>query len=117
MMKKLLWVVLLSGCATVEVPPTGSPAAWEAFGQQQGEQGKIKLTQAQMLKQDEQQLMDEQLYQAYSQGYEQGRQQYCQQSAYLLGVSGKYYLGVCDDINIWFRQDYASGRHSTAGEL
>ncbi|MGC9551502.1 hypothetical protein ACP45F_08550 [Vibrio metoecus] len=67
-MKKLLWLVLLGGCANIDMPPTGSPSAWQAFGVQQGEQGKLKITQAQMLKQDEQGLMDEQLYQAYSQG-------------------------------------------------
>ncbi|EGR1070736.1 DUF2799 domain-containing protein [Vibrio cholerae] len=114
MMKKLLWMLLLSGCATSQLPQTGDAAAWQAFGVQQGELGRMKMTQAQMLKQDEQQLVDSQIYKAYSLGYEQGVQEYCQQSAYVLGISGKPYFGVCGDMNSDFQRYYDAGRNSTA---
>lgn len=51
---------------------------------------------------------------AYAAGYEIGLERYCEQNAYILGVKGQQYLGICDEMNIWFKDDYISGRKSTA---
>ncbi len=54
---------------------------------------------------------------AYQEGYEMGKEEYCQQSAYMLGVVGKPYLGICYDVDPFFQQDYNSGRSSNVGRL
>ena len=53
---------------------------------------------------------------AYQSGYQEGKKEYCEQSAYMLGVRDMPYFGICDDIDPFFKQNYESGRTSTAGE-
>ncbi|MDN2482172.1 DUF2799 domain-containing protein [Vibrio agarivorans] len=108
-------LLLLSACSTVMTPDSVQKSDWQAFGLEQGEKGLIKLSQNKLQDKDTTGQFNSDLYLAYSDGYEVGRGEYCQQSAYMLGVTGRPYYGVCDNINIWFRQDYQSGRLSTAG--
>ncbi|MBO0216953.1 DUF2799 domain-containing protein, partial [Vibrio sp. Vb2880] len=44
-----------------------------------------------------------------------GKQEYCEQSAYMLGVIGRPYFGICDDVDPFFQHDYDAGRMSSAG--
>ncbi|CAH8196808.1 DUF2799 domain-containing protein [Vibrio aestuarianus] len=106
----LLLTFVLFGCAVQPTPTTSVNSDWLQFGLQQGERGLLKLSVEKLATSDE-------LYLAYSDGYEQGRAMYCQQNAYILGVIGKPYLGVCDKDNVFFQQDYISGRQSTAGRF
>ena len=57
------------------------------------------------------------IYQSYLAGYKAGQAEYCQKDAYILGVKGEPYNGICDVIDWTFREDYSSGRHSTAGGM
>lgn len=52
---------------------------------------------------------------AYQKGYQEGKQEYCEQSAYMLGVVGRPYFGICDDVDPFFQHDYDAGRMSSAG--
>jgi len=54
---------------------------------------------------------------AYQNGYQEGKQEYCEQSAYMLGVVGRPYFGICDDVDPFFQHDYDAGRMSSAGAL
>ncbi|MDR9826867.1 DUF2799 domain-containing protein [Vibrio sp. FNV 38] len=115
---KLFSLLLLSGsivgCAAIETPQSTSASVWHSYGLEQGEKGWVKLTQARLTELDTTQTFNQELYAAYTQGYEVGRDNYCQQSAFDLGLSGNTYLGVCDRQYPNYRQQYVSGK--TAAE-
>ncbi|MGY3568607.1 DUF2799 domain-containing protein [Vibrio paucivorans] len=110
----LMSAMLLTACAHSPLPLTAESSGWEAFGKQQALDGQLKISQQSLEKRADVSVWNPDLYSAYSIGYEMGKQEYCSQSAYILGVKQERYLGICDDINIFFQQDYVSGRHSTA---
>ena len=56
--------------------------------------------------------MCENLYAAYGQGYEVGKTQYCSQNPRTLGRRGETYLGICDDVDKWFRFNFERGAES-----
>ncbi|EKM22141.1 hypothetical protein VCHENC03_3280 [Vibrio sp. HENC-03] len=76
---------------------------WKQYGMQRAEAGDTKLSMQEFNKDDE-------LYMAYSNGYESGRANYCAQDAFTLGESRRYYRGICDDLDDRFRREYELGR-------
>ena len=115
---KTLFVVItlmLAGCSVAPTPMTTAASDWADYGQQRAEQGFIKQSESKLAKLDSQDYLNSELYLAYDNGYEQGRQTYCSQSAYMLGVMGKPYRGICERLDPFFYQDYVSGKNSTAG--
>ncbi|MGF1697391.1 DUF2799 domain-containing protein [Vibrio lamellibrachiae] len=113
---KYLWllVVLFTvGCAQLMTPESIAEADWAEFGKQRGLDGQLFHSQERLAKHDSQDILTDELYMAYSTGYDEGKVEYCSQSAHMLGVMGKPYRGVCDDIKTFFRQDYNSGRESS----
>ncbi|CAM4295296.1 DUF2799 domain-containing protein [Vibrio agarivorans] len=113
-----MWTLLASavigGCSSLEVPSSSLAADWQAYGLEHGQKGWVKLTQERMGELDNNQVFTADLYQAYTDGYEQGRDAYCEQSAFELGLSGATYLGVCDYKDPKYYQKYVSGQ--TAAE-
>ncbi|MCK6263090.1 DUF2799 domain-containing protein [Vibrio sp. ZSDE26] len=108
----LLITLFVVGCAQLSTPESMAEADWSEFGKQRGVEGQLFHSQERLAKYDTQGVLTDELYMAYENGYGEGKAEYCSQSAHMLGVMGKPYRGVCDDINIWFRQDYDSGRQS-----
>lgn len=109
--------LLLAGCSAVPVPMSGETSDWQQYGMQRGESGLIQQSQAKLAKLDQSGQFNPQLYQAYVTGYQLGNRQYCQQDAFMLGIKGMPYMGVCDDIDPMFNYNYMSGRNSTAGRI
>ncbi|WP_159656895.1 DUF2799 domain-containing protein [Vibrio atypicus] len=109
--------LFVAGCAAVPTPQSDSAAAWSQYGETRGEQGYLKQSESRLAKLDDLGILTPELYAAYLDGYQAGRGVYCEQDAYILGVKGMPYYGVCDDLNPFFNQDYISGRNSTAGRL
>lgn len=112
-----LGLLLLAGCASQPTPVSSVESDWYDFGQSRGEKGYFQQSEKQLAKLDQDNYLNQDLYSAYVAGYEDGRRSYCGQNAYMLGVTGKPYLGVCDQLDPFFRQDYMSGRNSTAGSM
>lgn len=110
-------LLLLAGCSAQPLPISNVEQDWYEFGQQRAENGWLKQSAQTLAKRDLEGLMTPKLYLAYESGYAQGQQTYCAQSAYVLGVTGKPYNGICDRLDPFFYQDYVSGRHSTAGTM
>lgn len=110
-----LIVLILVGCSAQPTPLTTVESDWSDYGKGRAEQGLMKQSEAKLAKLDTTGAFSNELYLAYDNGYEEGRQTYCAQSAYMLGVIGKPYLGLCDKIDPFFYQDYVSGKNSTAG--
>jgi hypothetical protein len=112
---KIIWVSLfaatLVACAQNSGPNSTSQQDWFQFGEQQALVGYEKQNDDE-LKQSSQVSVDSELYQAYSAGYEQGRQEYCQQDPKILGKKGEMYRGICDDIRPTFRIWYNNGKAS-----
>ena len=96
-------LLLLVGCSN-STPPSGTDSMqWNQYGMQRAEAGDTKLSMQELNKDDE-------LYMAYSNGYETGRDNYCAQEAFSLGESRRYYRGICDEIDDRFRREYELGR-------
>ncbi|KGY11143.1 hypothetical protein NM22_17260 [Vibrio tubiashii] len=114
-LKLVLATLLLAGCTSQPPPLSSVDSDWFDYGKQRAEQGLLKQSEIKLAKLDQSGIFNQDLYLAYSNGYEQGRADYCSQSAYMLGVMGKPYAGICERIDPFFQQDYISGRQSTAG--
>ncbi|NVD07611.1 DUF2799 domain-containing protein [Vibrio sp. JPW-9-11-11] len=112
-----LVLLLLAGCSGQPLPMSNLEQDWYEFGQQRAENGWLKQSSSTLAKRDSAGLLTPQLYLAYENGYANGQLAYCAQSAYMLGVTGKPYHGICDKQDPFFYQDYISGRHSTAGSM
>ncbi|MGR5058166.1 DUF2799 domain-containing protein [Vibrio rotiferianus] len=96
-------LLMLVGCSN-STPPSGTDSMqWNQYGMQRAEAGDTKLSMQELNKDDE-------LYMAYSNGYETGRANYCAQDAFSLGESRRYYRGICDEIDGRFRREYELGR-------
>ncbi|NLS12417.1 DUF2799 domain-containing protein [Vibrio sp. SM6] len=102
----LMFVV---GCAGIPFPSGQQQAsAWEQFGQDQALEGQRKLSQRGLGGQVAGMTVAQ--YQAYSQGWEIGRIQYCDQDARNVGLRDFTYRGICDTIDPLFRSQYYEGR-------
>ncbi|HAS6349287.1 DUF2799 domain-containing protein [Vibrio sp. IRLE0018] len=110
-------LILLVGCVQTPLPQSEQVSDWHRFGEETALDGKLALSEARLLKLAQPRELSTSLLTSYQMGYQEGKQQYCQQNAYLLGVIGKPYYGICDDVDPFFKQDYVSGQMSTAGGL
>ncbi|WGW00651.1 DUF2799 domain-containing protein [Vibrio sp. YMD68] len=108
----LLVVLFMVGCAQVQTPDSYAVNDWAEFGKQRAIDGQLYDSQSRLNKLDEKGVLNDNLYMAYDKGYQEGKAEYCAQDARMLGVSGKPYRGICDDVNVFFRADYDSGRES-----
>ncbi len=89
-------VVILVGCSAQ--PRSKNSLVWQAYGYEEAVAGQEKLT-----------ILKGELADSYSQGYEVGRQEYCEQDAFELGKLQRPYHGICDEINPDFRAAYSEG--------
>ncbi len=89
---------VVAGCSIQ--PDTTSFAAddWHTYGYEEGVAGHVQLTSVTGVNGA-----------SYMEGYELGRQEYCQQDALELGKLQYPYRGVCDEINPDFRAAYVEG--------
>ncbi|EHW0641335.1 DUF2799 domain-containing protein [Vibrio parahaemolyticus] len=108
-------MMLLSACAQTTLPASTSVTDWQAFGKQSALDGLRELSQERIAKLDGTNHATPELIMAYQNGYQEGKQEYCEQSAYMLGVVGRPYFGICDDVDPFFQHDYDAGRMSSAG--
>ncbi|TOF82897.1 hypothetical protein CGJ12_03995 [Vibrio parahaemolyticus] len=104
-------MMLLSACAQTTLPASTSVTDWQAFGKQSALDGLRELSKERIAKLDGTNHATPELIMAYQNGY----QEYCEQSAYMLGVVGRPYFGICDDVDPFFQHDYDAGRMSSAG--
>ncbi|WP_047047366.1 DUF2799 domain-containing protein [Vibrio mexicanus] len=109
--------ILLMACAATPGPESSSAQAWKDFGQQQALKGSILQSENRLMKSDTKGELNNELYKAYQEGYRVGKEEYCNQNAYKMGVMGEPYLGICYDIKPFFQQDYDNGRNSGTGRL
>ncbi|MEZ8825517.1 DUF2799 domain-containing protein [Vibrio amylolyticus] len=108
----LLIALFAVGCAQVSTPTSMAANDWAEYGKQRGLEGHWQDSQDRLTKQDLNGVLSDELYMAYEQGYGDGKTEYCSQDARMLGVAGKPYRGICDDVDVWFRQDYNAGLES-----
>ncbi|WP_234495313.1 DUF2799 domain-containing protein [Vibrio maritimus] len=100
----ILIFLLIAGCTSTNFPTDGSVDSWNQFGYVEAKKGYSKKDQ------DYLQLSEQTLFDAYSKGYEKGRAEFCEQDAYKLGIMGKPYTGICDELDWRFRMRYNDGR-------
>ncbi|OEF30282.1 DUF2799 domain-containing protein [Vibrio splendidus] len=113
-MKYILLVlsVMLFGCAQTPPPTSMNTTDWQSFGEEMALKGKTKQTEASLAEAASSPSIDADLYAAYDQGYEVGKTQYCSQNPRALGRRGETYLGICDDVDKWFRFSFERGAES-----
>ncbi|ANP63557.1 MULTISPECIES: DUF2799 domain-containing protein [Vibrio] len=107
--------LLLAACAQTTLPTSNNVTDWQVFGKQSALDGLRELSEERIAKLDDVNHATAELIMAYQAGYQQGKQEYCEQSAYMLGVIGRPYFGICDDVDPFFQHDYDAGRMSSAG--
>ncbi|MDA0111135.1 DUF2799 domain-containing protein [Vibrio sp. La 4.2.2] len=107
----IIGLLIMSGCAQQVSLTSVMPQDWQQHGQEQALIGYEKLS-VQQLQSSTTIDFTEDLYQAYSNGYEEGRIAYCQQDPSILGKRGEMYRGICDDIKPTFRTWYNNGKAS-----
>ncbi len=91
-------VAVLAGCSAQPDTTSFNAADWQAYGYEEGAAGHVQLTSVSGANGT-----------SYIEGYELGRQEYCEQDALELGKLQRPYHGVCDDINPDFRAAYVEG--------
>lgn len=107
--------LILAACAQTTLPTSSNVTDWQAFGKQSALDGLRVLSEDRIAALDGSNHATPELIMAYQTGYQQGKQEYCEQSAYMLGVIGRPYFGICDDLDPFFQHDYDAGRMSSAG--
>lgn len=109
-------VLMLSACVQTRLPSSMDAADWRAFGKQSALDGLRALSEERIAELGNSNKAPPELIMAYQAGYQEGKQEYCEQSAYMLGVIGRPYFGICDDVDPFFQRDYDAGRFSSAAE-
>ncbi|MGF1779637.1 DUF2799 domain-containing protein [Vibrio nomapromontoriensis] len=108
----LILGLLMVGCVQLQ-PPTGDDnQAWQEFGQAWAMKGYVIKDRSE-LEQDTPSLSLAQ-YKQYQMGYALGKETYCQQDPFVLGLNGKIYYGICQDISRTFLEEYWRGKQSRA---
>ncbi|MGF1721554.1 DUF2799 domain-containing protein [Vibrio kyushuensis] len=105
----VLLTMVLVGCAQLATPDSLLESEWAEFGKQRGEKGYLRHSQPKLEELDQQGILTDTLYAAYDTGYKEGQSEYCSQSAFTLGLSGKPYLGICNKIDTQFDYNYNAG--------
>ena len=109
----MLLCTILAGCAAQPITIPNTTDAWQDYGRQQAIKGHLLQSEQTLAELDESGLFTDEFYAAYQAGYDVGKEKYCSQSAYLLGQMGRPYLGICDDVDSFFRNDYNNGRYES----
>ncbi|MGF1690097.1 DUF2799 domain-containing protein [Photobacterium kagoshimensis] len=107
--------MLLSGCALQPQLAFNDDNEWKEYGYEVAIAGMLKDSESNLQGRDTTKSLQATGYQAYSDGYELGRSEYCSQNAVMLGIKQEPYRGICDRLDWTFRQDYMNGRSSRAG--
>ena len=97
-----LVATMISACSSIE-KDYSSILDWDNFGYRAGLSGEVKKSPEDLNSSDENKYND------YLNGYNRGQQAYCEQDAYLLGLTSQVYNGVCDEIDRSFALDYQLG--------
>ncbi|WP_158264542.1 DUF2799 domain-containing protein [Photobacterium rosenbergii] len=104
-MKRLftaLSIVVLSACSSTENTYSNIDN-WDEHGYRTGLSGEVAKQESKFS------YADKDNYNEYLNGYKRGQQAYCEQDAYLLGLTSQPYKGVCDEIDNSFAFDYQLG--------
>lgn len=91
--------LLVQGCSSL---PTNNNLAkaeqWAELGLRDGRLGKVKKSPDELNALANKQQVSAPDYDIYQQQYQQGVASYCQQDAFQLGLEGKFYNDVCEDL-------------------
>jgi hypothetical protein len=109
--------LMIAACSSTPVPTSMMDKDWKDFGYERALKGLVIQSESTRVKKLDGETLKDTNYQSYLAGYKAGQAEYCQKDAYILGVKGEPYNGICDVIDWTFREDYSSGRHSTAGGM
>ncbi|RJX70748.1 DUF2799 domain-containing protein [Vibrio sinensis] len=101
---------LMFGCASNTSPLSNIPMDWFDFGKQQALEGRLKQSEQKLSANDQDGYLTSSLYNDYQLGYMKGKTEYCTQDASILGATGRPYLGICDDVDPSFQEQYDSGQ-------
>mgnify|MGYP001232351240 FL=1 len=105
--KVLLLSFTLVGCSSQITPSLPDEvSAWQRYGEERAVEGYTIQSEKKLLTHSLSGEVTDELYQAYLDGYELGKEKYCGQNARMLGRLGKPYRGICDDIDPFFQSDY-----------
>ncbi|HAS62178.1 MAG TPA: hypothetical protein DCS35_06145 [Vibrio sp.] len=105
--KVLLFSFALVGCSSQITPMLSDDVdAWQSYGEQRASDGYIVQSEKKLLAYAISGEVTSEQYQAYLNGYQLGKEEYCQQDARMLGRLGKPYRGICNDIDPFFQSDY-----------
>ncbi|EGU36138.1 hypothetical protein VII00023_13227 [Vibrio ichthyoenteri ATCC 700023] len=111
--KVMLMCSVLMGCAAQPISIPNTTEAWQDYGRQQAIKGHQLQSEQKLAELDQSGVFTDELFEAYQAGYAVGKEKYCSQSAYMLGRIGQPYLGICDDVDPFFRSDYNNGRNES----
>lgn len=90
----------MMGCASQNVDST-TITNWKKYGFEQANQGNVMRSDSDISADD---------FDLYKQGYDVGKEKYCSQDAYNLGMRGNTYHGICDDVSQEFKTQYELGK-------
>ncbi len=91
-------IATLAGCSAQPDTTSFNADDWQTYGYEEGVAGHAQLISVTGVNGA-----------SYMEGYELGRQEYCEQDAFELGKLQRPYRGVCDEINPDFRSAYVDG--------
>ncbi len=111
-----LTLLLLVACAQSSGPASNEPSDWRQYGKEEALVGYVKQTKQELAAAATVSVTNE-IYSAYSDGYEQGRAEYCKQDPKILGKKGELYRGICDELRPTFRTWYNNGKASRGRSL
>lgn len=111
-----LTLLLLVACAQSSGPASNEPSDWRQYGKEEALVGYVKQTTQELAAAATVSVTNE-IYSAYSDGYEQGRAEYCKQDPKILGKKGELYRGICDELRPTFRTWYNNGKASRGRSL
>ncbi|MFA0086934.1 DUF2799 domain-containing protein [Vibrio sp. 10N.261.51.F12] len=103
---------MMAGCVQLQPPIATESQAWQDFGQAWALKGYV-IKSDNELKEDSPPLTSAQ-YKAYQVGYQAGKDEYCQQDPFVMGLNGRIYYGICNDVNRRFSEEYNRGKQSRA---
>ncbi|WP_047046917.1 DUF2799 domain-containing protein [Vibrio mexicanus] len=91
---------VLAGCSTTGTS-MDTVDNWQKYGFDQAVAGKVMIEQNEFTAED---------YALYEEGYVVGQKVYCSQDPYKVGMVGKIYNGICDELSDDFQTQYELGR-------
>ncbi len=116
----IIFSVLLSACTAPQLTQNIQNNDWQAVGNYDGSNGIPERSKEKLQSLSTQLAAEDMNYQAYLNAYNPAVKMYCEsQHAYVLGVTGAPYQGVCERFphGVFFYRDYINGKKSTAGNI